>query len=178
MSGTDDTAHTTREGTEGQPGTETTPEAGPTAPGQAGAATDTAEENTPTGDGDQGEEEGTPNREAAKYRTKLREAEAQRDALQQRLDAYLRGQAEALAAGGEHRLHKGADLWLGGHTLADVLGEGGEVDAGKVAEVVKTVTSTRPYLQSGRFKGSADQGTRGDGKARPELRMGSIFAQK
>ena len=77
--------------------------------------------------------EGTPpesgNAEAAKWRTKLRETEGERDTLTGRVQAMQTAEAERLA--GEH-LKKATGLWAAGAKLEDLLGEDGNVDAGKV----------------------------------------------
>lgn len=82
-----------------------------------------------TGTEDQGEETGG-NKEAAKYRTRLRAAEAERDALATRVQSLQRAEAERLA--GEH-LAKGAALWAGGTELADLLDVDGNLDTAKIA---------------------------------------------
>ncbi|OBA87128.1 hypothetical protein A5642_20550 [Mycolicibacterium mucogenicum] len=80
--------------------------------------------------GIEGPDDGNGNREAAKYRRKLRETEAERDTLVQRLESMQRAEAERLA--GEH-LAKGVALWLGDTALADLLNGDGNVDPDKVA---------------------------------------------
>ena len=88
-------------------------------------------ENGPEADDDQEEDdEHGGNREAAKYRKRLRDTEAERDRLADRLQTMQRAEAERLA--GEH-LTKGAALWIGGTELADVLDDDGLVDSDKVA---------------------------------------------
>lgn len=74
--------------------------------------------------------EGGGNSEAAKWRRRLRDAEAERDALTERLTGLQRAEAERLA--GEH-IVKGAALWATGIDVADVLDEAGQVDPEKVA---------------------------------------------
>lgn len=75
-----------------------------------------------------------PNQEAAKWRRQLREAEAERDGLRTRVEAMQRSEVERLAAG---RLSKPESLWKAeGVTLADLLGEDGNVDPEKVEEAV------------------------------------------
>lgn len=77
---------------------------------------------------DEDEEERSPNAEAAKWRRKLREAEAERDQLAEQVQALQRQQVEYLAAG---KLHDTADLWSK-HSLDDLLGEDGTVDPAAV----------------------------------------------
>lgn len=83
----------------------------------------TTTETTPTDDGKGG------NKEAAKYRTQLRTAETERDALSTRLESMQRAEAERLAG---DRLEKGAGLWANGATLPDLLDDDGNVDPDKV----------------------------------------------
>lgn len=88
----------------------------------------TPDEDTPEeSDDDQGEETGS--KEAARYRRKLRDTEAERDALAARLDTLQRAEAERLAAA---ELIKPVALWAGGAELADLLDADGNVDPEKV----------------------------------------------
>ena len=83
------------------------------------------------------------NAEAAKYRTKLREAETERDSLRGTLDTYRRRDVErtAEAAG----MAKGSDLFVAGAELGDLLGEDGTVDPEKVQAAAATVLAERPH---------------------------------
>lgn len=73
-----------------------------------------------------------PNEEAKRYRLRLREAEQQRDALAQRVEAMQRSEVETLAA--EH-LNVPSALWKAdGVELASLLTDDGAVDADKVRE--------------------------------------------
>lgn len=74
-------------------------------------------------------EQDNGNKEAAKYRRKLRAAEGERDALAETVAALQREAAEALAS---KHLNKPAALWQAGTALEDVLGEDGRPDPGKV----------------------------------------------
>ena len=73
------------------------------------------------------------NAEAAKYRRRLREAEAQRDTLTERLEGLQRAEVERLA--GEH-LAKGAGIWTT-TALSDVLDDDGTVDPAKVTQAAQ-----------------------------------------
>jgi hypothetical protein len=86
-----------------------------------------------------------PNAEAARYRRALRETEAARDALTERLSGYQRREAERLAGS---TLSKGADLWLDGATLDDLLDGDGQVDPDKITAAVQAVLDGRPQLRS------------------------------
>ncbi len=93
-------------------------------------------------------------REAARYRRRLRETETERDALTARVEKYQRGEAERIAA---ESLAAPADLWLF-TDVAAVLNDDGDVDAVKVREIGRTVASDRPGLA--RSGVSFDGGTR------------------
>jgi hypothetical protein len=96
----------------------------------------------PTTDAPKADEAG-PNAEAARYRTRLREAETERDTIAGRLTGYQRAEAERLAAAG---LSRASDLWLDGLDVAELLDEAGQVDADKVATAVAAVLDGRPQL--------------------------------
>lgn len=92
------------------------------------------------------EVEGTqpqPDREAAKYRRKLREAEAERDTLAERL-ATLQRQEVARLAGDV--LAQGDDLFALGVDLGQVLDDDGNVDPARVTEAARTIAADRPGL--------------------------------
>lgn len=72
----------------------------------------------------------SPHREAAKYRTRLRDTESQRDALAERLEAVQRATVESML--GRHRITPAA-LWAT-TSLADVCDADGVPDPQKVAE--------------------------------------------
>lgn len=89
------------------------------------------------------------NREAAKYRRQLRDAEGERDALRDRLAALQTAEAERLAS---TVLHKAAGLWANGSTLADLLDEEGNLDAEKVtaaAESARDALGLLPFQPNG-----------------------------
>ncbi|YAL82849.1 hypothetical protein ACMYYO_13140 [Dermacoccaceae bacterium W4C1] len=98
---------------------------------------DAVEQDSPEAD-DEGQKLG---REAARYRVRLREAEAERDALAERLEAAHRREAESIAGGPQGRLGKPAALWVGGVSVADLLSDDGVVDPQKVAAEVERVAS-------------------------------------
>lgn len=72
--------------------------------------------------------------EAAKYRTRLRETEAERDALASRVETMQRAEVERLA--GQH-IAKGAAIWATGATLADLVDEGGNISPEKVTDAAQ-----------------------------------------
>ncbi|WP_017602175.1 hypothetical protein [Nocardiopsis lucentensis] len=100
-----------------------------------------------------------PHREAARYRTQLRATEAERDALAGRLETLQRAEAERHAQGG-NGLHNGADLWVFGADVSELLDDDGRVSPDKVSERVNTILDERPYLRRQRFQGTADGGAR------------------
>lgn len=73
-----------------------------------------------------------PSREAAKYRRRLREAEAERDAAQGATEAAQRALVEHLAAT-VGRIRPEA-LWASGVELSALLDDAGNVDAERVSE--------------------------------------------
>lgn len=115
-------------------------------------------------------EDGKPGREAAKYRRQLREAEAERDALRERMRAE--GHAAVDRAAAEHipgtPLHGStfrprvalvdptdlARYTDGGRD--SLLDEAGNVDQRKVAAALEALQTDRPYL----FKAAASTGSR------------------
>lgn len=91
------------------------------------------------------------NREAAKYRTRLREAEAERDGIRADLDGarqtverLQRALVETTAASA---LVDPADLWRhGGVEVSELLADDGTPDAEKVAAVVDGILTERRHL--------------------------------
>ena len=115
-------------------------------------ATDTAPEAVETEDGPLA----AARREAANYRRRLREVEAERDQLVAVVDGYRRGEVEALAG---RSLARGDDLWVAGVDLADLLAEDGTVDPAKVEQATAATLEQRPHWR--RSFGSGDGGVRG-----------------
>lgn len=100
----------------------------------------------------------TPGSEAAKWRTKLRETEAQRDGLTARVQALQRGEALRLAS--EH-LSAPEDLFIGGATLEDLLDpDTGDLDPETVRAAAAAVAIGRPGLARPTAKLGAHQGIR------------------
>lgn len=101
--------------------------------------------------------------DAAGYRRRLRDVEAERDALAverdalaERVTARQRADVEALAA---RRLVDGSDLWTAAD-LPDLLDEAGELDEEKVAAAVEALAATKPHYR--RSNGDIGQGVRGE----------------
>ncbi|MCL1869771.1 MAG: hypothetical protein FWF90_05090 [Promicromonosporaceae bacterium] len=95
-----------------------------------GTETDpTPVEGTPTTDTTPEAPEGSrAGRDAARYRTALREVEAERDALVAQLDAVRREVVENMAA---KVVAQPSAVWAAGVNLADLLADDGRVDADK-----------------------------------------------
>lgn len=100
---------------------------------------------------EQAEAEGGPdtqpeggNAEAARYRTRLRATEGERDTLAQQVERMQRAEAERLAG---ERLAQPSDLFdVGGTALADLLTDDGDVDADRVTAAVQALLDARPGL--------------------------------
>lgn len=117
--------------------TPSTPEA-PNAPGTPEPGTQDSETPAPPPEPkDRGLDR--PEREAAKYRRQLREAETERDTLRGQVEAMQRAEVERLAG---VTLAKPAGIWTVGTQLDDMLTEAGTVDPVKVTEAVKTAMDT------------------------------------
>ncbi|OZE92605.1 hypothetical protein CH298_03585 [Rhodococcoides fascians] len=132
--------------------TTTTPNA---APSEAPSADETGaddiqatSESTDSSDPQESAEEtagkGNANAEAARWRTKLRAAEGERNQLAATLETLQRGEVARLAG---TILAQGGDLLeLGGHELADLLSGDGTVDPERVTELAKELQLSRPGL--------------------------------
>lgn len=75
------------------------------------------------------------NAEAARYRRQLRDTEAERDTLRDRVESLQRTEAERIA---RNQGVKASALWAAGATLPDLLDDGGNIDPDKVSEAVAT----------------------------------------
>lgn len=107
-------------------------------------AESSAAERTDSSEGNDGREIPKGNREA-RYRTERNEARAQRDALVQRIEQLQTRELERIAS---KSLSNPADLLtLSGKTLADFVGDDGELDAELIAETVNDVLGSRPGLR-------------------------------
>ncbi|PRY06093.1 hypothetical protein [Kineococcus rhizosphaerae] len=97
---------------------------------------------------------GRRNREA-RYRTQLREVEADRDRLAGDLEAARKTIAESLSD-----LRKPSALWAAGTTVADLLDEDGRVDPAKVADASKAAVEALGLARGprpDRTQGSGDR---------------------
>lgn len=83
------------------------------------------------------ETESNPNAEAAKYRRQLRDVEAERDALRDRLTQTRRSVVEGMAG-----LHKPQALWLSGIDVNDLFDDEGHADRDKVKAAVDEASAS------------------------------------
>lgn len=83
-------------------------------------------------------------REAARYRRRLRDTEAERDRMAATVQSYQRRDVESAAT----ELAAPGDLWLAGVQLPDLLDEGGQVDQDKVREAVAGILAERPHWRT------------------------------
>ena len=100
-----------------------------------------------TENNDENEETAAPeqhesgNEEAAKYRRRLREAEAERDQLAEQIQALRRAEVQRQVA---DRLDDPSDLWRAGVELDELLDQDGGIEQGKVDEAAAAVTAEHP----------------------------------
>lgn len=95
--------------------------------------------------------------EAAKYRTRLREAEAERDEITAKYTNLLRGTIEAEARLKHHT--PGAALWDAGTNPTDLLADNGHIDPTKLRDACNTA---RERYGIGRPAESPGQGITSD----------------
>lgn len=109
---------------------------------------------TDTGDGQELEEQHQPatpeeepvtsvHREAARYRTRLREVEQERDLLREQVTALHKREAESLAS---EILAQPGDMWLLGVGPGQLLDAGGELDPNLVHAAARALVADRPGL--------------------------------
>lgn len=93
-----------------------------------------AEPQTQPPEAETEEEISKPGKEAARYRVRLRETEAERDQLRALVETFQRSDAERAVA---DILHRPAGLWAAGTRLADLLDDQGRVDPDKAVAAAK-----------------------------------------
>ncbi|MEE2852234.1 MAG: hypothetical protein VX424_06220 [Actinomycetota bacterium] len=109
----------------------------------ADTAEDVADEGDEEAAASGGDDGGNPNREAARWRTKLRDTEAERDVLATQLEAMQRAAVDShVTAMGM----KPAALWAAGANLEDLLDENGVPDLKKVEAAAATARETLGVL--------------------------------
>ena len=109
------------------------------------------------------EEKGKGNSEAAKWRVRFREAEAELETLKSRVADMQAAEVSRLATGAG-RLHDGQDLLLTA-TLTDLLDDEGIVDSDKVTEAVAALIEKKPHLAKPAFDDSVGVGEKGTVKS-------------
>jgi hypothetical protein len=115
-------------------------------------------ESDPSGD----QEPGQPKNREERFRKQLRAAEAERDALSDRLSRMQRAEVERIAS---QHLADGADFWRDGTELAHVLTDTGDIDPARVAEVATAlVDSHRHWKRTAPTAGPPASSVTGDGK--------------
>lgn len=103
--------------------------------------TDTTETTAPDTDADAAEtKQDRPSRDQ-RYRQKLRETEAERDALLQRVETLQRGEVQRMVA---DKLADPEDFWRE-TTLADLLDDSGDLAPDKVFERVSGLLEDHPH---------------------------------
>ena len=115
----------------------------------AGATDDAAQDDAgATDDAAEGQDsEATrPERQAAQYRAKLRQAEAEVTRLSALVDGHQRDTVTELAAAAG--LHDGADILLG-TTLSDFRDESGAIDPALVRATAEQLLAQRPHWARG-----------------------------
>ncbi|WP_024445637.1 hypothetical protein [Mycolicibacterium iranicum] len=121
----------------------TTPDPTPDAPDTEPAATSVQEQPDTPPDAGQ-EPEASPNNEAARWRHQCRDAEAQRDALAERLVGYQRRECEHAVA---DLLDEPTDLWdIGQADYAQFYNDNGELDEAELRAAAGALIETRPKL--------------------------------
>jgi hypothetical protein len=98
-----------------------------------GAPTPAANENAET------ENDETPSKREARYRTQLREAEAERDQLRTTVETIQRAEVERVAS---QTIKKPEALWANGAELASLIDEHGAVDAAAVTAAAEAARDT------------------------------------
>ena len=111
-------------------------------------------------------------REAARYRTQLREAEAERDSLREQLDRHQRTEVERLAT--QQGLAVASDIWQFGATLDTLRGEDGSIDGEVVTGLVGDILKSRPGLSAPR-NGNLGGGLGGTAGMTPKVGLSQLL---
>ncbi|MGI5222280.1 hypothetical protein [Nocardia sp. CA-290969] len=113
-----------------------------TAAAEQDAPVDSAPEVPETDQETEEEQKNPAARQAAKYRRQLRDTEAERDGLRERVTGYERAEVERLVA---DSLADPADLWVAGTELDALRAEDGSIDPEKVNKTVAELLEQRPH---------------------------------
>jgi hypothetical protein len=108
----------------------------------------------------EGEDQGgdPANHEAARWRVKLRESEADRSVLDARLEASQRSLAEHYAA---RFLTDPSDLWAAGTRVESMMNLDGDIDAGLVKLACQQIRERHPHWGVPATSPDRDQGMKG-----------------
>ena len=99
-----------------------------------------------TSERERGEDGRLLSREAARYRTQLRETQAERDELREQLDRMQRADVERMASSAG--LAVAADVWQFGATLETLRDDAGAIDPEAVGGLVEAIIRDRPGLKA------------------------------
>lgn len=110
----------------------------------------------------------------ARYRTQLREAEVQRDALAATVEAMQRREVERLAG---TELAKGEAIWAAGTELADLRDESGSVSAELVTAAAQSAKQTLGLAAAWKAPSVPREGTSYD-RSTPPNTWESAFKQQ
>jgi len=110
-----------------------------------------------------------PGREAAKYRRKLREAEAERDALREAVASIRRAEVERIAGA---TVQNPAGLWAAGVDVGDLLDDAGQVDPAKVQAATLQAAETLGLARPRPGNYVAREG--GNPRVRPQADMAAV----
>lgn len=121
------------------------PPESPTAASEA--VTDTTTADSADGDDSGDDSDNHPGRREARYRTQLRAAESERDALRDQVQTLQRAQVDAAI-----ELHgvKAKAVWAAGAELADLLGANGLPDPAKIKAAVTATRSEFGIVKAAR----------------------------
>lgn len=117
-----------------------------TEPADTTESNDSLDENPSPDDPEQAQPdpEPSPNSEAARYRVQLREAEAARDALAERITGYQRRECETAVA---DLLDEPGDLWtIGQADMSTFYTDDGELDEAELRAAAGALIEARPKL--------------------------------
>ncbi|BBX70097.1 hypothetical protein [Mycolicibacterium psychrotolerans] len=107
-----------------------------------------------------------PRTREAKYRKQLRDTEAERNSLKERLESRDRADVERMVV---TKLTDPRDLWRADVSLADMVGDDGEIDTAKVDEAVANVIAAHPHWAVQRPNPAAPSSAVGFGASQPEI---------
>jgi hypothetical protein len=108
------------------------------------------------GQPEQAESEPSPNSEAARYRVKLREKEAQVEALTERITGYQRRECEQVVS---DLLDEPGDIWdIGQANVSEFYNDDGELDEGQLRAAAGALCEIRPKLAKPRGPSHHDFG--------------------